>query len=79
MCTPQPLQTQTESASASTQVHTLEYVTALQTEWTHLLKTDDDCYVRMRQVIGSLQASSLSTAHNIAGSKYLPVKQPVKQ
>ncbi len=33
----------------------LEYATSLQTGWTHVLKTDDDCYVRMQNVIKAIK------------------------
>ena len=44
------------------QVNILRYVTRRPVGWTHLLKTDDDCYVRMQHIIRGVQASAVRHA-----------------
>ena len=37
------------------QVHMLQFVDSLAPGFTHILKTDDDCYVRMQNVVRAVQ------------------------
>lgn len=48
----------------------LKYAMTLRTGWTHVLKTDDDCYVRMQNIIRAIQVTNaicLCSAVSFAG------------
>jgi hypothetical protein len=50
------------TALRAMQVNILTYMARLSSKWTHLLKTDDDCYVRLQHVIRSVQVCTTNAA-----------------